>query len=95
MDGRDCIFSALRYGEAPDAVLVTYGIQGAGYFRYFAEHFDTITRGVRYIMGYVWPRHVPIYRRFGRGRMEVTELFRGRPYGVDGPEFVWLVARKL
>ena len=90
LEDRRSIFSALRYGSGPDAVLVTYGIQGPGYLRGLTQNFDTIAEGVRVFMGYVFERHVRIYARALRGKAEVEVLFRGRPYGEDGPLMPWL-----
>lgn len=94
LEARTGIFSAQRYGSGPDAVLVTYGIQGEGYFQGIKEHFDMICAGVRLTMGWVWQRHTPIYRRVLRGIAEVEVLMSGHPYGEDGPMMDWLLVWK-
>jgi len=90
IEGRTALFSALRYGAGPEAVLVSYGIQGEGYFRGVTENFDSIAAGVKVIMGYVFERHVRIYARALRRKAEIEVLFRGRPYGEDGPLMPWI-----
>lgn len=94
-DERIAIFQAFRYGDGPDAVLVTHGIQGGSYFRAIKEHFALISEGVRCVMGYVFERHVRIYERAMRGRAKVSVLFRGRPYGEDGPLMPWIMVEKI
>ena len=91
LERRTALFSAQRYGSGPDAVLVTYGIQGEGYFQGIRDHFDTIQRGVKVVMGFIWPRHTPIYRRMMRGKATVEVLFSGKPYGEDGPLMDWVL----
>ena len=95
LEEREALFSAMRYGDGPDAVLITYGIQGNGYFRACREHWEEIMRGVKCIMGYVFPRHVAIYRRTIRGLGTVTEMWRGHPYGEHGPEMVWVLVERI
>jgi len=75
-------------------VLISYGIQGSDYFRGIVEHFDAIGDGVRAVMGFVWERHAGIYRRALRGKAEVEILFRGKPYGEDGPTMPWIICWK-
>ena len=87
LEARSALFSALRYGD----VLITYGIQGAGYFQGIKDHFDTICHGVRCVMGYVFIRHVAIYKRALRKKASVEVLFTGHPYGIDGPEMAWVM----
>ena len=95
MEDRDAIFSAFRYGSGPGAVLITYGIQGKGYFKGIQEHFDEVMDDVRCVMGYVWVRHVPIYRRALRKKATVEEMWRDHPYGLGGPEMAWIKVEKL
>ena len=95
LEERSAIFSAFRYGDGPDAVLTTYGIQGPGYFKAIVDHFDDVMVGVLCVMGYVWPRHVRIYRRALRYKATVEERFSGYPYGVNGPLMVWIEVRRL
>ena len=90
MEKRTAVFSAQRYGSGPDAVLITYGIQGDGYFKGIKEHFEEIQNGVKVVMGWVWPRHTPLYRRMLRGKATVDVLFSGHPYGADGPVMDWV-----
>lgn len=91
MEDRAAIFSALRYGSGPDAVLVSYGIQGQDYLRGLQEHFHEISSNVVCCMGYVFERHLRVYQRALRGLADVEVLFRGRPYGEDGPVMPWVV----
>lgn len=95
MDERSAVFTGHRYGAGPDAVITSYGIQGEDYFKAFRECLAEIMHGAFAIQGYVWRRHVNIYRRTLRGVAQVDELFSGHPYGEDGPEFVWVFVRRL
>jgi len=95
LEDRTAIFSGFRYGDAPDAVLVVYGIQGSNYFKGIREHWDDIKRGCKCIMGYVWKRHAPIYKRVFRGVATVEVLFTGYPYGEEGPEMSWIVVTPI
>jgi len=95
IEKRTAVFSAFRYGTGPDAVLVTYGIQGEGYFRGIVENFDSITDGVKVVMGYIWGRHVKIYQRMLRKKAKVEVLFMGYPYGEDGPLMAWIMVEPL
>ena len=94
LEARSALFSALRYGEGPGAVLVFYGIQGEHYFLGLPQHFERVFDGVRCAMGFVWKRHTPIYQRVLRGRCEVEVLFSARPYGEDGPLMDWIIGWK-
>lgn len=94
IEQRLALFSAQRYGEGPDGVLITYGIQGQDYFRGLKEHWARIGEGIRCVMGWVWLRHVPIYRRSLRGIAEVETLMEGYPYGADGPRMAWVIVWK-
>ena len=94
VEARTAIFQGFRYGDGPDAVLVAYGAQGREYFRGLAEHFDLISEGVKAVMGYIFERHVKIYRRALRGRATVEVLFRGHPYGEAGPLMPWVMVTR-
>lgn len=91
MDERCAIFNGFRYGDA----LISYGIQGEGYFKGFREHYLEVFKNTYCIMGYIWERHFPIYKRLFRGVAQLDELWRGRPYGVDNPVFIWAILRRL
>ena len=91
LEERHALFSAQRYGTGPDAVLITYGIQGKGYFKGIKDHFAEIQEGVKCVMGFVFKRHVKIYARALRKLATVEVLFDGHPYGEDGPEMSWVV----
>lgn len=94
LDERTAIWQGFRYGDGPDAVLITYGIQGKGYFRGIVKHFDEITKNVCCVMGYVFERHVRIYKRALRSKANVDVLFRGYPYGLTGPRMAWILVQK-
>lgn len=97
LDKRDAVFSGFRYGAAPEAALITFGIQGEGYFEGLRDNFHKVMEGCYCMMGYVWLRHVPIYQRLARTTKiaQVDVLWTGKPYGDDGPEFAWIICRKL
>ena len=88
---RTAVCMAQRYGTGPDAVLILYGIQGEGYFDGLLENFDELTAGCRYVMGYVFPRHVAIYRRKLRSKARIEVHSIGKPYGEDGPDMAWII----
>jgi len=95
LEERSSLFQTFRYGDSPDAVLISYGAQGTGYFVDLSRHWGRITEGVKVFCGYVWPQHVPVYARLvERKGWTFSESWRGHPYGLDGPEFVWITGMR-